>query len=211
MNPESDKSRNRFALLASGANFSCEVLQALQRKNYPPVLLVLPEYPPAQPQSNPNFETAVDTPRRRLLALAQGIEVGYAPASRQPELAALIRQRAIDFILVACWPYLIGTALIESPRWAAVNMHPSLLPDFRGPDPIRQQLAGQTPSFGVTLHLLNDEFDRGDIIAQAELTDIEANPGPACLERRCAVLGVELFIEAMNQYARGWRPVRQTV
>ena len=199
--------KHRFALLSSGADFSCEVLQALQHLHHPPSLLVLPEYPPAQPVSN----LAAVAPERRILALGQGIEIGYAPAGKQAELAGLIQQRAIDFILVACWTYLIGDALIKSPRKAALNLHPSLLPDDRGPNPIEQQLARQAERYGVTLHLLNDRFDQGDIIAQAELTDIDGNPDQLQLERRCAKLGVELFIDAMKTHERGWNLLPQPV
>jgi methionyl-tRNA formyltransferase len=210
MSPESDPPRARFALLASGANFSCEVLQALQRKNYQPTLLVLPEYPPAKKLSNPKTEIVTAAPRRRFLELVQDIEIGYAPAARQAECACLVQQTAIDYLLVACWPYLISEALITSPHKAALNLHPSLLPDFRGPNPIEQQLARGTSRFGVTLHLLNEQFDRGDIIAQAALSDTDENADRAYLEYRSATQGVELFIEAVKSHDRGWKPIRQT-
>ncbi|MDH3634744.1 MAG: formyltransferase family protein [Gammaproteobacteria bacterium] len=210
MSPEIDTpGNNRFALLASGANFSCEVLQALQRLHHPPGLLVLPEYPPAHPVSKPVNDLIAASPNRRILALGEGIETAYAPVGKQAELSRLIRQGTFDFLLVACWTYLIGDALIKSPRKAALNLHPSLLPEFRGPNPIEQQLAQQTHRFGVTLHLLNETFDQGDIVAQAELTDIGRSPDSLHLEHRCALLGAELFIDAMKEHQRGWNPVPQ--
>lgn len=210
MSPEVDaRGDDRFALLASGANFSCEVLQALQQLHHAPVLLALPEYPPAQAVSKPENDLVAATPERRILALGEGIETVYAPIDKQSELCRLIRLHAIDFILVACWTYLIGDALIKSPAKAALNLHPSLLPEFRGPNPIEQQLAQQAKRYGVTLHLLNDVFDQGDIIAQAELTDIGMSPDCLQLEHRCALLGVELFVDAMKQHQRGWNPVPQ--
>ena len=210
MNPEvATPADNRFALLTNGANFSCEVLQALQQLHHPPGLLVLPEYPPAQPVPKTDNDLVAASADRRILALGEGIETAYTPAAKQAELGRIIRKHSIDFMLVACWTYLIGDVLIESPRKAALNLHPSLLPEFRGPNPIEQQLARQTSSFGVTLHLLNDTFDHGDIIAQAELTDVGLSPDCLQLERRCALLGAELFIDAMKQYPQGWNPVPQ--
>lgn len=210
MSPESDLPRDRFALLASGANFSCEVLQALRENHFLPTLLVVPEYPPAKKLPDPGTEIVTAAPRRRFLELGQDIEIDYAPAARQAEFARLVQQAAIDFLLVACWPYLISEALITSPRKAALNLHPSLLPDFRGPNPIEQQLARGTSRFGVTLHLLNEQFDRGDIIAQAALSDIDEKADCAYLEYRSAVQGVELFIEALKGHDHGWKPIRQT-
>jgi len=211
MIPENSIPSASFALLASGANFSCEVLQALQQQHYLPRLLVLPEYPPAQAPLYGGREILSNPPQRRLLQLAQDIELGYGPASQQASCANLIKQHAIDFLLVACWPYLIDNTLIESARKGALNMHPSLLPDFRGPDPVQQQLNCEQSSFGVSLHLLSQLFDQGDIIAQAELGDLDRTPDRPCLEQRCAVLGVELFIAAVKQYEQGWKPVRQPV
>jgi len=210
MSPESGLPRDRFALFANGANFSCEVLQALREKHFLPTLLLLPEYPPAKKRSDPGNEIVSAAPRRRFLELGQDIEFGYAPVARQAECAHLVQQAAIDFLLVACWPYLIGEILITSPRKAALNLHPSLLPDFRGPNPIEQQLARGTSSFGVTLHLLNEQFDRGDIIAQAALSDFDEKADRTCLEHRSATQGVELFIEAVKGYDHGWKPIRQT-
>jgi len=211
MTPENDIPEASYALLASGANFSCEVLQALQQRHYPPALLILPEYPPAQRLSAADREILSTAPQRRLLQQAQDIEIAYAPASQQASCASLIEQYAIDFLLVACWPYLIDSILIASACKGALNMHPSLLPDFRGPDPVEQQLDCQQCRFGVSLHLLNRHFDQGDIIAQAELRDLDRPPDRFGLEHRCAVLGTELFIAAVRQHEQGWKPVRQTL
>jgi methionyl-tRNA formyltransferase len=210
MSPEPDLPRYRFALLASGANFSCEVLQALREQHFLPTLLVMPEYPPAKDLPEAGAGIIAASPRRRFVELGQEIEIGYAPAARQTEGVRLVQQFAIDYLLVACWPYLIGEALIDSPRKAALNLHPSLLPGYRGPNPIEQQLAQRGSRFGVTLHLLNGQFDRGDIVAQAELSDIDGKADRAYLEHRSAVLGVELFIEALKSHDRGWKPIPQT-
>jgi methionyl-tRNA formyltransferase len=210
MTTESAPPEASYALLASGANFSCEVLHALQQQHYLPRLLVLPEFPPAHRVSPANREIVSTTPQRRLIRQAPDIEIAYAAESRQAICASLIERYAIDFLLVACWPYLIGNKMIASARKAALNMHPSLLPDFRGPNPLAQQLVCRQPRFGVSLHLLNQQFDRGDIIAQAELEDPGEHPTHDSLEQRCAALGTDLFIAAVSQYEQGWKPIRQT-
>jgi methionyl-tRNA formyltransferase len=198
----------RFALFLNGSNFACEVLQALQQSNVCPSLLVLPEYPPAM-RSAPAGEMLSQTlPRRRLLQPGT-IEIAYAPRAQQVQCAHLLRQHKIEFLLVACWPYLIDRLLLESATKAAVNLHPSLLPAYRGPDPIGAQLSCAEPHPGVSLHLLNAQFDQGDIVAQAELESGQAASDRASLERRCAVLGSELFIGALNGYDAGWNLLPQ--
>ena len=200
-----------YALLASGANFSCEVLQALRQRHYLPRLLILPEYPPAAGIPPVDEAMLLAAPQRRLLQQAQDLEIGYAPPAQQAGCADLIERHAIDFLLVACWPYLIDRILIDSARKGALNMHPSLLPNFRGPDPLEQQLECGHSRFGVSLHLLNQHFDQGDIIAQAELGDFDRPADRSCLEHYCALLGADLFIAAVTQHEQGWKPVRQPV
>ncbi len=199
----------RFALLMNGAHFACEVLQSLLNLQHPPELLILPEYPPAPEFTPLNREIVAPTKNRQVKQLAPTIEIVYAPAPLQAQCASLLQQHTIDFILVVCWPYLIDTVLIESAAKAALNMHPSMLPDYRGPDPIAAQLADNQARFGVSLHLMNQRFDRGDIVAQAELAETRPNPTRPWLEQHCARLGSKLFIDALSGYDAGWRPLRQ--
>lgn len=211
MTRENDLPTASYALLASGANFSCEVLAALQQQRFLPELLILPEFPPAKTPSSVPGNIQPANPQRRLLQQAQGIEVAYAPQSQQAECARLINLHKIDFLLVACWPYLIDNRLIESSRKGALNMHPSLLPAFRGPDPIRHQLMDPGSCYGVSLHLLSQQFDQGDIVAQAKLENLHEPPDRLYLEQRCAILGVELFMHSINQHQQGWIRVPQAV
>ena len=201
----------RFALFLNGSNFACEVLQALRQSDFCPTLLVLPEYPPAITSTTAHAGEILSQtrPQNRLLQLADTIEIAYAPRAWQVQCAHLLRQHSIEFILVACWPYLIDRLLLESATRAAVNLHPSLLPAYRGPDPIGAQLGCAEPHTGVSLHLLNSQFDQGDIVAQAELEPGQGDYDRSSLERRCAVLGSELFIDALNGYDAGWNLVPQ--
>ena len=160
-------------------------------------------------------------PRNRLLQPGN-LEIAYAPRAQQAQCAQQLRQHRIEFILVACWPYLLDRLLLESATKAALNLHPSLLPAYRGPDPIGAQLSCAEPHLGVSLHLLNSQFDQGDIVAQAELDQLEpvqpervqpendqSKNDRASLERCCAKLGVRLFIDAVNGYDAGWNLLPQ--
>jgi methionyl-tRNA formyltransferase len=205
MTSESKTRTQKYALLLNGANFACEVLQALQQRRAPPDLLVLPEYAPAAVPVETTLELVESRSQRRLLRLAGSIPVAYAPAARQEQCAQLIRLQSIDFLLVACWPYLISPILIASAAKAALNLHPSLLPMYRGPDPVTRQIECGARSPGVTLHLLNREFDAGDIVAQARLSAQVSVAERTCFEREAARLGSKLFIEAINRYDAGWQ------
>jgi methionyl-tRNA formyltransferase len=208
-NPDPPGSDSGFVLLASPANFACEVLQALIQKGCIPELIVLPEYPPAASERRGFANLVSEAEPVRLLQLARNIELAYAPEARQAECAALIESRGIEYLLVACWPYLIGPCLVESVSRAALNLHPSLLPKYRGPNPLQQQMAAADPRFGTTLHRLDQRFDHGDIIAQASLPNLQGPQTRTVLEQYCARLGAELFVDAIDCFAQ-WKPVAQT-
>ena len=78
-----------------------------------------------------------------------------------------ISQRSPDLILIACFSYYIPAAIHNLPALGSYNLHPSLLPAYRGPMPMFWQFRNAETSFGVTLHRLVDKLDRGPIALQA--------------------------------------------
>ena len=209
MTADTTQSTSRFALFSNGSNFACEVLQSLQHQGFGPALLVLPEYSPATVAVPTTLMQSQCTAQRRLLRLAGNIEIAYAPSALQAQCARLLQQRSIEFMLVACWPYLIDQQIVNGVTRAALNLHPSLLPSYRGADPIGEQLNSTDVIFGVSLHLLNPHFDQGDIVAQAELPVPQEPYQRDGVEQACAQLGSRLFIDALNGYDAGWQTTPQ--
>ncbi len=200
----------RFALLTNGSDFSRRVVECLVASHCLPDLIAFPEYPPAVIEHNSQFNIEPTSPKPEIIALLPDTPVLYAPASDPQALIDGLQQTATEFILVACWPYLIDSSIYQCASKAALNLHPSLLPDYRGPDPLRQQLSRRETKFGVTLHLLDDKFDQGDIVAQAGFEVAATELDLARLQQECAVVGVELFIAAIDNFAgQEWKPIPQ--
>ncbi len=80
-----------------------------------------------------------------------------------------IRELAPDLILVAGFPHLIPEHVYSSARVAAINAHPSLLPEYRGANPNYHVIANGEKETDVTLHLLDSGFDTDDILAQSKI------------------------------------------
>ncbi len=72
----------------------------------------------------------------------------------------------IDLMLVGTWREKIRREIFEVPRLASVNVHPSLLPKYRGPNPYLQVIKNQERFSGFTLHLIDEKFDHGAILYQ---------------------------------------------
>lgn len=71
-----------------------------------------------------------------------------------------------DIILLANFNQKVSGTLISLAALACLNIHPSLLPGFKGVDPVFASLHANEPSLGVTVHQVDEDFDTGDIIAQ---------------------------------------------
>jgi methionyl-tRNA formyltransferase len=198
-----------FLLLGSGAHFTFRVLKQLLSFNYQPLAYI--QHGSQEPDVPSVFENIPVVSHRSLtpvnaLSIQHDINFYY---QNSLQLDVWIRQMSIDFLLVACWPELIPAEIIDSVNCAAVNLHPSMLPAFRGFDPLSDQLNSSDSTFGVSLHLLNDTFDSGDIVLQ-EVVKIAPGANRLDIEIQCAEKGAELFIRALQSYAKpGWSLIKQ--
>ncbi len=74
-----------------------------------------------------------------------------------------------DVILLANFNQKVSPALIGIPALACLNIHPSLLPDFKGVDPVFAALYANQTRLGVSVHRVDENFDTGEIFAQTQL------------------------------------------
>lgn len=198
----------KFLLLGSAANFTYQVLKQLLSADYRPVAYV--QYGAKMPDTS-HFENIPVETQRPLSSVIALINQHNIPVYSQNSLPLdiWIKQMDIDYLLVACWPELISAEIISSVNCAALNLHPSLLPEFRGFDPITDQLNARKPPFGVSLHLLNESFDRGDIVLQ-EIVSAVVTATREEIEANCAEKGANLFIRALQTYSHpGWDLIKQ--
>lgn len=78
-----------------------------------------------------------------------------------------------DIVFVATWGEKLKKSIIDLPKIATINVHPSLLPKYRGPNPYLQAIKHLEQQSGVTFHLMDKDFDTGPILLQktVEITD----------------------------------------
>lgn len=74
-----------------------------------------------------------------------------------------------DIILVGTWKEKLKKEIIDLPKIAAINVHPSLLPKYRGPNPYIQTILHGEKQSGITFHLMTTEIDKGAILAQQKI------------------------------------------
>ncbi len=131
----------------------------------------------------------------------------FAIGRLSAEMQALIRELAPDVACVACFDQRIPTKVLSIPRYGFLNVHPALLPDFRGPAPLFWTFHAGISETGVTVHFMDDGLDTGDIALQAPLSLPDGISGPAA-DALAADLGGQLLVEAITQLQAGTLPRR---
>ncbi len=121
----------------------------------------------------------------------------FAHADAHAAIAAL---RA-DVACVACFTRRIPPSILALPRFGFLNIHPSLLPAYRGPTPLFWQLRDGAAT-GVTVHYMDTGLDTGDIATQTAVPLPDGVSGPDG-ERLLMLAGLELLLNVLDDLARG--------
>ncbi len=136
------------------------------------------------------------------LAGTTGIPIFEVGRLTHEETITVLRDLQPDVIVVACFPRLLPLALLDLPRHGALNVHPSLLPAYRGPQPLFWIFHDGLEHAGVTVHLMDSGADSGDIVAQ-RLLSLPDGIAYADAEQRCAKVGARLVVEAARAIDTG--------
>ena len=101
-----------------------------------------------------------------------------------------------DFLLVCSFGKILPKAILDLPKYGCINIHPSLLPRYRGPSPYVSAILADERTTGVTVMLMEEKMDAGPILAQARMEIDEADWPPKGL-----MLSQMLFTEGVNLLA----------
>ncbi len=127
------------------------------------------------------------------------------PAARESQEALAARRP--DLACVSCFSMRLPSSLLSLPRHGFLNLHPSLLPAYRGPDPLFWILHEGERSGGVTVHWMDEGLDTGPIALQ-ETVPLEDGLSGEAIEARHAAAGGHLLAQAIELLARGALPRR---
>ena len=135
-------------------------------------------------------------------AASVGLPVLQPEKVKTPEFAAQLRRLAPDFLVVAAFGQILSRELLDIPRCSCVNVHASLLPQYRGAAPLNYALMkGETVS-GVTIMHMEAGMDTGGIYAQVEVP-ISPEMTAGELEAQCSQKGAELLLASLPGIADG--------
>src|SRR5215831_494025 len=190
-------SRKRVAVLISGRGSNMAALiEAAKDKNYPAeIVLVVSNRPDAG---------------GLLVAHASGIateiidhtEFGKDRAAFELALQAILVRRQIDLVCLAGFMRLLTADFVRNWQWRMINIHPALLPAFKGLDTHKRALESGAERHGATVHFVVPEMDSGPIIAQGAVPVRDDDTADALAAR---VLAVEhqIYPMALRLVAEG--------
>ncbi len=155
-----------------------------------------------QPDRRAGRGRRMSAPPVKDLALAEGIPIFQPERLRNLEAVERVRAWSPDLIVVAAFGQIVPAEILELPEHGVLNIHPSLLPRWRGAAPIQAAILEGDPVTGVTIMQLDEGLDTGPVIAQREVA-IRPMETAGDLEERLAQIGADLLIEILPGYLAG--------
>lgn len=164
---------------------------------------------PVMPPTGPNTIWLAPAQGGSIVQVAWAHDIPVFRVGRLNDAHTLATIAALrpDVALVACFSQRIPASWLELPPHGFLNLHPSLLPAFRGPAPLFWTFRAGQNETGVTLHWLDEGLDTGDIALQASVTLPDGLSGVEA-DQLCATVGAGLMIEALQRLAVGTLPRR---
>jgi methionyl-tRNA formyltransferase len=143
------------------------------------------------------------------LALAHHLPVLQPVKVRDAQFIAQIKELSPDLIVVVAFGQILPRALLDIPSYGCVNVHASLLPFYRGAAPINWVLINGETETGVTIMLLDEGMDTGDMLLQEKLPIVTTDT-VATLHDKLAQSGARLLGKAVEDLGRtGWTRIPQ--
>jgi len=135
-------------------------------------------------------------------ALLQGIPVLQPKKLSDSSFSDMIRSAEPDYLVVVAYGRIIPVEILQIPKKCPVNVHASLLPEYRGASPIQYAILDGRSYTGVTTMLMTPELDAGDILLQ-ERIDIERDDTSGSLGLKMTVKGAELLLKTLDGLDKG--------
>lgn len=176
--------------------FAVPALEGLVRDGYPVIGVV------TQPDRPQGRGQTMAPPPVKVEAEALGLTVLQPEKVRTPGFLETFRRLAPDLVIVAAFGQILPGEIIHGPREGCINIHPSLLPKYRGAAPINWTLIRGEEKTGVTIMRMDEGVDSGDIFLQEE-TPIGAEETFGELHDRLAAMGARLLLNALAMQEAG--------
>lgn len=141
-------------------------------------------------------------PPVKVCALENGIEVYQPVTLKNGEMQPIIDKYNPDAIIVAAYGQILPPYVIEYGNHGCINVHGSLLPEYRGAAPIQRAIIDGKTKTGITIMKMDNGLDTGDMLTKVEV-DINAEDNFETIHDKLAVAGGKLLVETLEMLEKG--------
>lgn len=143
-----------------------------------------------------------DNPGAPVLNRAKRLKVRIALVKREEEIIRSLRENKIDLVVLAGFMRLLSSDFVKAYRNRIINIHPALLPAFKGSQGIKDAFSYGVKITGVTVHFVDEQMDHGPIILQQEVVIGESDTLKS-LEAKIHKVEHSLYPQAIKLIAQG--------
>lgn len=171
--------------------FSVKSLEAILANNYEvPLVLTMPDKTKGR-----GYELSFSPVKK--FALENNIEILQAKSLKDEDVIKKLKEVAADVFVVVAYGKILPKEVLEIPKKACINIHASLLPEYRGAAPIQWALLEGKEETGISTMLMDEGLDSGDILKRYILK-IENTDTSASLFEKLAILGASSIIDTLK-------------
>ena len=184
--------KNNYRIVFMGTpDFALPALEALKAHGYMPLALY------TQPDRINGRGKKINFSPVKSFGLANDIPVFQPTTLKSEEEQQKLRDLKPDLIIVIAYGKILPKAVLDIPTYGAINVHASLLPEYRGAAPIQRAIIDGKKKTGVTIMQLDEGMDTGNIVSVKEM-DIPPHMTAGELFDALGVLGAEELISVMD-------------
>ncbi len=180
-------------IFAGSSDFAIPALEEIASHREHKILLAISQ--PAKPKGR--RQIMEDTPLAQAAQML-GIPLFCPDNINDQHNIERLREEAADILITASYGAFLGRTLRNLFPYGAINLHPSLLPEYRGPSPVRAAILAGDSITGNSIFRLAAKMDAGPLLMQEKL-DIFPNEDYGALEQRLALLASEMLIKYLQQ------------
>lgn len=136
------------------------------------------------------------------VALQHGLPVWQPGSFKKSENSAALAAYGADLYIVAAFGQILPQVVLDQPRYGVLNIHASLLPKYRGPDPIAEAILQGDKETGVSIMLLDAGVDTGPVLLSRTIPIAEEDT-TGMLTVKLAQLGAQTLLEALPLWISG--------
>ena len=141
-------------------------------------------------------------PPVKVYAMEQGLPVYQPSTLRTEEFAALLEKLDPELIIVVAFGKILPVNVLEFPKYGCINVHGSLLPEYRGAAPMQRAIIDGKRETGITTMVMADGIDTGDMLLTGKIT-IEANDNFETVHDKLGECGAKVLLETLKELRAG--------